>query len=171
MILNQTFLAFCSKHVLPLRIKPFRQERIYQGSLFLRLVKRYYLSHNVAPSKVQSKWPKVIAMLQHLWNILGVLIIRCKSQVIQPLFRSCIWEVLHNVFGLPHFAGFSFMGCAACNVLNPDISHWSAEITELIKFHGLWHCPYTFSKTSCPARHELFQDVMLPPETSFRMVY
>ena len=66
MILNQTFLAFCSKHVLPLRIKPFRQERIYQASLLLRLVKRYYLSHNVAPSKVQSKWPKVMAMLQHL---------------------------------------------------------------------------------------------------------
>ena len=57
-ILNQTFLAFCSKHVLPLRIKPFRQERIYQASLLLRLVKRYYLSHNVASSKVQSTWPK-----------------------------------------------------------------------------------------------------------------
>ena len=28
---------------------------------------------------------------------------------------------------------------------------------------------HTFSNTSCASRHELFQDIMLPPEPSFRM--
>jgi len=88
MILNQTFLAFCSKHVLPLRIKPFRQERIiYQVSHFLTLVKGYYLSHNVAPSKVFFSRP---------W--LSTYFIKREHQKFRVNGRK--WSLCYNTFGI-----------------------------------------------------------------------
>ena len=84
------------------------RKRIYQASLLLRLVKRYYLSHNVAPSKVQSKWPKVMAMLQHLtrntyhsvqkaksFNSIAIFCSSWKLSKYQCLKISCHREYFH----------------------------------------------------------------------------
>ena len=91
-------------------------------------------------------------------------------------FASSISQLSENALTILNQTFLAFCSkhgtirCAVCNVLNPYyMSHWSPEIIELIRSHGLWHCAYTFSNTSCPARHELFQDIMLPPEPSFRM--